>query len=30
MQKSVILDAEIDQREKELILYENAARLFSI
>jgi predicted TIM-barrel fold metal-dependent hydrolase len=30
MQKSVILDAEISQREKELILYENAARLFGI
>lgn len=30
MQKSVVLDAEISQREKELILYENAARLFCI
>ena len=30
MQKSVVLDSAISPREKELILYENAARLFGI
>jgi len=30
MQKSVVLDAEITDREKELILYDNAVRLFNL
>jgi predicted TIM-barrel fold metal-dependent hydrolase len=30
MQKAVVLDADISDREKELVLYENARRVFGI